>query len=287
MEIKHFFDPDTNTLSYIVSDPSTQQAAIIDPVLDYDPKASKITRQSVRTMISYLQERKLNPVYVLETHAHADHLSGSQVFKEYFPDVKVAINERIVVVQDLFKSVFNFERDFPSDGSQFDQLLKIGASYEIGNLKFKVLSTPGHTPACTSLFFEGKVVFTGDALFMPDYGTGRCDFPGGSAEDLYDSIVGQLYSLPDSTKVFTGHDYMPNGRELRFESTIGEEKLQNIRLTSNTSKEQFVAYRKERDQQLDAPRLLLQSVQFNIRAGKWPPPETNGVSYFKMPLTMG
>lgn len=287
MDIKSFFDLETFTLTYVISDPSTKKAAIVDPVFDYDPKTSKLTKKSVTQVVGYLKEASLEPIYVLETHAHADHLTGSQVFKEYFPNLKVAINERITKVQDLFKGVFNFDQSFTADGSQFDQLLKIGETYELGKLKFKVLGTPGHTPACSSFLFEGSAVFTGDALFMPDYGTGRCDFPAGSPEDLYDSITSQLYVLPDETKVFVGHDYLPNGRELAYESSIGEEKKSNIRLTATTTKEQFVTYRKERDASLEAPRLLLQSVQFNIRAGKLPPAESNGTSYLKIPLRMG
>lgn len=287
MEVKSFFDKDTFTLTYVVSDPATKKAAIIDPVYDYDPKASKLTKTSVEKVIQYLKENNLEPSYVLETHAHADHLSSSQVFKEYFPSLQVAINERITIVQDLFKGVFNFEDSFKADGSQFDQLLKIGESYHIGNLTFKVLPTPGHTPACSSFLFEGNAVFTGDALFMPDFGTGRCDFPAGSAEDLYNSITTQLYSLPDETKVFTGHDYMPNGRELKYESTIGEEKASNIQLRSSTTKEEFVNFRTSRDASLAAPNLLLQSVQFNVRAGHLPPAEANGTHYLKMPLRMG
>lgn len=287
MEIKSFFDADTFTLTYVVSDPSTNKAAIIDPVYNYDPKASQLTKTSLKKVIEFLKESGLEPIYVLETHAHADHLSSSQLFKEYFPGIKVAINERITIVQDMFKDVFNMEASFKSDGSQFDQLLKIDADYEIGKLKFKVLPTPGHTPACSSFLFDSGVVFTGDALFMPDYGTGRCDFPAGSAEDLYDSITKQLYVLPDETKVFVGHDYMPNGRELAYESNIGEQKQKNIRLKASTTKEDFVSFRKQRDATLQAPQLLFQSVQFNIRAGKMPPPEENGTSYLKMPLKMG
>lgn len=284
MEIKSFFDKDTFTMTYVISDNATRKAAIIDPVYDYDPKASKLTQTSAKKVIQYLRETNLEPLYVLETHAHADHLSSSQVFKEYFPKIKVAINERIMIVQDLFKGVFNFEDSFKADGSQFDQLLKMGESYQIGQLNFRVLATPGHTPACSSFLFDGKSVFTGDALFMPDYGTGRADFPAGSAEDLYKSITTQLYTLPNETRVFVGHDYMPNGRELKYESTIAEQKFSNIRLNAKTTKEEFVSFRNERDAGLDAPRLLLQSVQFNVRAGHFPPAESNGTSYFKIPL---
>ncbi|MCB0391652.1 MAG: MBL fold metallo-hydrolase [Bdellovibrionales bacterium] len=283
MEIKAFFDQDTYTLTYVVSDPSTSDAVIIDPVLNYDPKASTYSLESVDEVSEYIKNRNLNPHYILETHAHADHLSGSQFLKERFPNSKIAIGEQIVKVQELFKGVFNFGDEFKIDGSQFDELLKCGEKFQAGSLWFKTLPTPGHTPACSSFLTEGGV-FTGDALFMPDYGTGRCDFPAGSAEDLYDSITQQLYTLPNETKVYVGHDYLPNGRSLEFETTIGESKERNIRLKGSTTKDEFVLFRKQRDDELDAPQLLLQSVQTNIRAGQMPPVESNGLSYLKIPI---
>ncbi|MGA0162774.1 MAG: MBL fold metallo-hydrolase [Bdellovibrionota bacterium] len=287
MNIKAFFDHDTSTLTYVVSDPATKEAAIIDPVLDYDPMASRVTKDSLKTVIQYVQESNLKPLYVLETHAHADHLSSSQFFKDYFSGIKVMINERICIVQKTFRDVFNLEKDFQIDGSQFDGLLKMEETYSIGNLKFKVLPTPGHTPACSSYIFESGNLFSGDAIFMPDSGTGRCDFPMGSASDLYDSITQKIYSLPKETRIFVGHDYQPNGRGLAYQTSVGEEKSSNIQLRDSTSREEFIKFRTERDKTLDAPRLLYQSVQFNIRAGHWPPEESNGSSYLKMPLTMG
>ena len=283
MEIKEFFDPDTFTLTYVVYDSKTKDAVVIDPVLNYDPKASTYSLESVDEVSDFIQKNNLNLHYILETHAHADHLTGSQFIKQKFPRAKVAIGDRITRVQDLFKGFFNLGEDFKPDGSQFDELLVSSERFQAGSLWFKTLSTPGHTPACSCFLTEGAV-FTGDALFMPDYGTGRCDFPAGSAEDLYDSITKQLYTLPDDTKVYVGHDYLPNGRAMQFVSTIGEEKQKNIRLKANTSREEFVNYRKQRDSELDAPKLLLQSVQMNIRAGIMPEPESNGIHYLKIPL---
>lgn len=283
MELKAFFDKDTYTMTYVIFDASSKEALIIDPVLDYDPNSSSVSDKSAKEVIGYIKSSGLKPTYVLETHAHADHISSSQILKKHFPGLKVAIGERIKVVQDVFKNVFHLEESFKTDGSQFDRLLSPGEEVELGGFRFKVLPTPGHTPACSSYLFEG-MVFTGDALFMPDYGTGRCDFPAGSAEDLYDSITNQLYTLPDETRVFVGHDYQPNGRELAYETSIGESKQKNIRLTAKTTKEQFVQFRSERDATLSAPRLLLPSIQVNIRAGNFPPAEANGMSYLKMPV---
>lgn len=287
MNIKAFFEKETFTLTYVVYDEASRQAVIIDPVLDYDPKASKIKTDSVREVVSFITSSNLKPLYVLETHAHADHLSGSQALKEFFPDILVGINENIVKVQKVFKAVFNL-KNLPVDGSQFDRLLKINETYEFGNLKFKVLPTPGHTPACSSfLVGANDCVFTGDALFMPDYGTGRCDFPAGSAEEMFHSVTEVLYKLPDQTRVFVGHDYLPNGRALKYETTIGIEKNENLRLNQKTTREEFVRFRQERDRQLEAPRLLLPSIQANIRAAKLPEPEDNGTRYFKIPIRMG
>ncbi|MCB0356471.1 MAG: MBL fold metallo-hydrolase, partial [Bdellovibrionales bacterium] len=274
---------DTFTLTFVVSDPSTHDAVIIDPVLNYDPKASTYSMDSINEACEYVKGKNLNLHYILETHAHADHLSGSQFIKNNFPKAKIAIAERIIKVQELFKSFFNFGEEFIADGSQFDELLVSGETFKAGSLWFKTLPTPGHTPACSSYLTEGGV-FTGDALFMPDYGTGRCDFPAGSAEDLYNSIMQQLYTLPEDTKVYVGHDYLPNGRSLQFQTTIGESKNSNIRLKSGTTKEEFISYRQKRDAELEAPKLLLQSVQTNIRAGKFSVPESNGTSYLKIPI---
>lgn len=280
--IKAFFDSVTYTLTYVVWDEHTKDAIIIDPVWDYDPAASNLTTKSVDEVIAYIKEHNLTPHYVLETHAHADHLSGSQLFKNIYPNIKVAIGEKITEVQKVFKSIFNFGDDFKTDGSDFDLLLKDQSVLKAGSLEIKTIFTPGHTPACAS-YLIGDSVFTGDALFMPDYGTGRCDFPAGSSEALYESVQ-RLYELPENTKVFVGHDYQPGGRAVEYQSTIGEEKRNNIQLKKETTRQDFVDFRNRRDKTLAAPRLLLPSVQVNIMAGHLPKPEANGLSYLKMPL---
>lgn len=282
-EVKAFFDEATWTLTYVVWDAASKDAVIIDPVLDYDPAASRVSTQAVDAVAAFVREQGLRAHYVLETHAHADHLTGSQALKQRFPGARVAIGSRIREVQQVFAGVFNLGPGFPVTGEQFDELLEDGSITRAGTLEVRTLFTPGHTPACAS-YVIGDAVFTGDALFMPDYGTGRCDFPAGSAAMLYDSITTRLYALPDGTRVFVGHDYRPNGRPVAWESTIGKEKRANVHLSAATTKEQFVAFRTARDKTLAAPRLLLPSVQFNINAGRMPPPESNGVSYLKIPL---
>ncbi|QQR91388.1 MAG: MBL fold metallo-hydrolase [Myxococcales bacterium] len=283
MNIQEFFDPRTWTLSYVVWCEHSKKALVIDPVLDYDPIGSKIWTESVTQLCDFACEQKLSVEWILETHAHADHLSGSQQAKVCFPEAKLAVGERIVEVQQLFKNFFDLPDDFPTDGRQFDVLLKDNQTLKIGSLDLKVLFTPGHTPACVSYLIE-DAVFTGDALFMPDMGTGRCDFPAGSAEDLYHSIHELLYSLADSTRVFVGHDYQPGGRPLAFQSTIGEEKRSNIQLNFNSSKDEFIEFREARDKTLQAPRLLYQSVQVNVDAGKLPKPHANQKMYFNYQL---
>lgn len=285
MEIKAFYDARTFTMTYVVYEAATRDAVIIDPVLDYDPAPSKVWTESVDQLVSFVREEKLNVHYLLETHAHADHLSGSQLLKRYFPQARVAIGQRITVVQETFKKVFELPEDFATDGRQFDVLLRDGETLEAGALKIEVLFTPGHTPACAS-YKIGDAVFTGDAIFMPDMGTGRCDFPAGSATNLYNSITGKLYSLPDETRVFVGHDYQPGGRALAYETTIGEQKRANIQLKGETSEAEFVKFRTARDQQLAAPKLLLQSVQMNIDAGRLPPPNATGKRYLKIPVNV-
>ncbi len=284
MKVKAFFDKRTSTLTYVVWDPSTRDAVVIDPVLDYDPAASTTWNESVEVAIAFMNEEKLKLHYVLETHAHADHLSGSQVLKQACPNVKVAIGKRITLVQELFKGIFGLPDAFPTDGRQFDALLEEGKPLRAGTLEVNMKYTPGHTPACTTLKI-GDALFTGDALFMPDSGCGRCDFPGGSAEDLYDSVTKQIYSEPDSHRVFVAHDYQPGGREVRYETTVGEQKKGNVAISSSTSREDFIAFRQRRDAQLAAPKLLFQSVQVNIDAGRLPPPQGE-LRYLKMPLNV-
>jgi glyoxylase-like metal-dependent hydrolase (beta-lactamase superfamily II) len=283
IRVREFFDKATFTLTYVVWDPATRDAVIVDPVLDYDPAASTVSESSVDAVAAFVMSEALHVHFILETHAHADHLSGSQALKARFPEAKLAIGSRIREVQEIFKPFFDLPADFPTDGRQFDRLLEDGERLCAGSLGFEVLFTPGHTPACVSYRVE-DAVFTGDALFMPDSGVGRCDFPGGSAETLYASITRRLYTLPDATRVFTGHDYQPNGRPLRFESTIGEQKRSNVQLRSDTSQAEFVKFRSERDKTLGAPRLLLPSVQINIDGGRLPKPRANGKSYLSIPI---
>lgn len=282
LQIKHFFDSITSTLTYVVYDQDTLDAVVIDPVWDYDPASGKLSTKSMDPVVAFVKEMNLRPHYVMETHAHADHLSSSQLFKNFFPNIKVAIGERITEVQKVFKKVFNLN-DLNTTGSDFDILLKEGEVLQAGSLKIKTLFTPGHTPACASYLIE-DAIFTGDALFMPDSGTGRCDFPAGSAENLYDSVTGKIYSLPANTRIFVGHDYQPNGRELMYQTTVDEEKNKNIQLKGHTSKEDFIKFRQERDATLAAPKLLLPSIQVNIRAGQLPAAEENGMRYLKLPL---
>jgi glyoxylase-like metal-dependent hydrolase (beta-lactamase superfamily II) len=292
MNVKTFYDDRTSTLTYVVFDEETRDAVIIDPVLDYDPKASKTWTESADEVVEWVQQQDLIPHMILETHAHADHLSGSQYIKKAFPDATLGIGEHITDVQTLFKQVFDLPEDFPTDGRQFDRLFETDEEVDVGSLRFKVLYTPGHTPADVSFLFRGKdgepdAVFTGDALFMPDMGTGRCDFPGGSAEDMYDSITDELYTLPDETRVFVGHDYQPGDRQdVAWESTIGEQKRNNVRLDVETSREEFVTNRQERDASLDAPVLLFQSVQVNVDAGHLPKAHDNEIRYLRIPINV-
>ena len=285
MEIRAFYDEDTFTLTYLVFDPKTRDAVIIDPVLDYDPKASKTSTTSADALIAAVREQELDVGWILETHAHADHLTASQLLAKEL-DAKIAIGEHITEVQRTFREVFDFADDFPVDGSQFDRLLKDGEMLSVGSIDIEVLHTPGHTPACVS-YLVGNAVFTGDALFMHDYGTGRCDFPRGSAKALYASITNKLYTLPDDTRVFVGHDYQPGGRALAYETTIGKSKAENPQLRGNTSEEDFVKFRQARDATLAAPRLLLPSVQVNVDAGRLPKPHANGMRYLAIPLNLG
>lgn len=281
--VKEFFDKATWTLTYVVFDPATKDAVILDPVWDYDQASSKMTTDSADKVLEFTKVNKLNVHYILETHAHADHVSGSQILKKKIPGVKIGIGARISDVQKVFKTVFNLDPNFKTDGSQFDLLLEEGKTLKAGSLNIETLYTPGHTPACGT-YVIGDSVFTGDALFMPDYGTGRCDFPAGSASELYSSVHDKIYKLPDHFRVFVGHDYQPNGRPLAFETTIGEEKRKNIQLNAETTKENFVEFRNNRDKKLAAPRLLLPSVQVNIDAGQLPKAEENGTRYLKIPV---
>lgn len=285
MQIKPFYDARTFTVSYVVHDAATKDAVIIDPVLDYDPAASKVWAESVEQIIEFVRSQQLNVHYILETHAHADHLSGSQLLKCAFPQAKIAIGEGITIVQQTFKTIFDLTGDFPTDGSQFDHLFKDGETVEAGSIKLEVIFTPGHTPACAT-YKIGDAIFTGDAIFMPDGGTGRCDFPAGSARNLYHSITSKLYTLPDDTRVFVGHDYQPGGREVMWETTIGTQRRENIQLKTTTSEDEFIQFRTARDKTLAAPKLLFQSVQVNIDAGKMPQPNEDKKRYLKIPINV-
>jgi glyoxylase-like metal-dependent hydrolase (beta-lactamase superfamily II) len=281
--IKTLFDPTTSTLTYVVYDETSRDAVIIDPVLDYDPLSSQTSLASAETLLAFVKDHQLNVHYVLETHAHADHLSSSQVLRKHL-QAKVAIGETIRIVQETFKRVFDLP-GLATDGSQFDELIADGGTLEAGTLRIRAIATPGHTPACMT-YQIGDAVFTGDALFMPDYGTGRCDFPRGSADDLYNSVHDKLYALPGETRVFVGHDYQPKGRELAYETTIGEQKKNNVQLNAATTRDEYVKFRNERDATLNAPRLLYPSVQVNVNAGRLPAPHANGIRYLHLPLNM-
>lgn len=280
IEIEALFDERTSTLTYVVHDPKTRDAVVIDPVLDYDPASGRTWTESVDRAAAFISGRDLRLHYVLETHAHADHLSGSQLLHRRF-GAKVAIGERIREVQETFKRVFDLGT-LRTDGSQFDRLLADREVLRAGSLSIEVIATPGHTPACVTYKIE-DAIFTGDALFMDDYGTGRCDFPRGSAEAMFDSIR-RLYELPDATRVFPGHDYQPDGRPVRWMTTIGASKAHNPQLSATTKRADFIAARQARDKMLAAPRLLYPSVQVNIDAGRMPAPRENGTHYLVVPI---
>ncbi len=281
--IEAFFDEPTFTVTYLVGDPVTRQAAVIDPVLDFDSASGGITTVAADRVLAAAAAGNWTITLVLETHAHADHLSGAPYIKAKTSAV-VAIGEHIREVQSIFRNVFNAD-DIAADGSQFDRLLRDGETLALGELAIEVIHTPGHTPACVS-YRIGDAVFVGDTLFMPDYGTARTDFPGGDAANLYRSIH-RLLALPAATRLFMCHDYKAPGRDsYAWETTVGEERARNVHLRGGVSETEFVAMRQARDKGLAAPRLLLPSVQVNIRAGKFPPAEANGVNYLKIPLRL-
>jgi glyoxylase-like metal-dependent hydrolase (beta-lactamase superfamily II) len=282
MRIEPFFDERTSTLTYVVFDETSRDAVIIDAVLDYDAPSGKVWTESLERVARFAQAERLTVRFLLETHAHADHLSGSQWLKARL-GAPVAASRRIVQVQEVFKHVFGWS-EFPADGRQFDRLLADDERVQAGTLTFDVVPTPGHTPACTSFRF-GDAVFTGDAVFLDDVGVGRCDFPGGDAGALYDSVTRRIYSLPDETRLFVGHDYPPPGRGWKASTTVGSAKRNNVQLDGTSSRADFVARRSARDRTLSAPRLLYPSLQVNIAAGQLPPPEANGQRFLKTPVT--
>ena len=280
-EIKAFFDQATFTISYVIHDGAGGPCAIIDPVLDFDPKAARISTVSAQSILDFVQEQNLSVEWILETHAHADHLSAAYWIKQQTGG-KIAIGEGITGVQAHFAKLFNLGAEFVADGSQFDHLFTAGERFTIGTLVAEVLFTPGHTPACVSYHID-DAVFVGDTLFMPDYGTARADFPGGDAHALYESIQ-HILSLPAETRLFMCHDYLPGGREPKWETTVAEQREHNLMIHAGVSQEEFVSARKDKDAKLAAPVLILPSLQVNIRAGRLPEPEDNGVQYLKLPL---
>jgi glyoxylase-like metal-dependent hydrolase (beta-lactamase superfamily II) len=282
-EIQHFFDPQSSTLTYVVFDSATGDAVVIDPVWDFDAASGKFSTAAFNAVLNFLQDGKLKPHFVLETHAHADHISSSQLFKKYFPEIQVVISERISEVQKAFAPLYNFSENEKSERS-FDIFVKDQSSLKAGSLNIQVIATPGHTPACVS-YLIGDALFTGDALFMPDSGSGRCDFPGGSAETLYHSVTEKIFKLPDNTRLFVGHDYQPQGRELKYFATVAEQKTENIHLKTGTTLASFVEFRQKRDATLAAPKLLLPAMQVNIKAGHLPKAENNQKTYLKIPLS--
>ncbi len=281
-QIEPFFDPRTSTLTYVVFDEASRDAVIIDPVLDYEPSAGRVWTESVEQVAAFVDARALKVHLVLETHAHADHLSGSQWLKKRF-GAQVAVSHRITEVQQVFKGVFGWP-DFPADGRHFDRLLKDDEVVRAGALVLKAIPTPGHTPACMS-FQVADAVFTGDALFLDDVGVGRCDFPRGDANALYDSVEQRLFTLPPETRLFVGHDYPPAGRAWRASTTVGAARLRNVQLTAVTPRGEFVARRTQRDRSLTAPRLLYPSLQVNIAAGQLPPGERRDGCCLTAPVT--
>ena len=279
--VEGFFDPATHTITYLVADPATGAAVLIDPVLDFDAAAGRVETTSLEKVLARIAEQGLRLERVLETHAHADHLSGADEIRRR-TGAPIGIGSRITEVQKVFGVLFE-AHDVTADGVVFDSLFADGARFDLGTLQVEVLHTPGHTPACVS-YRIGDAVFTGDTLFMPDYGTARCDFPGGDARTLYRSIQ-RLLALPPQTRMFVGHDYLPEGREdYRWETTVAAQKAGNIHVGGGRTEDEFVALREARDATLKAPALILPSLQINIRAGALPPPEASGRRFLKLPL---
>lgn len=281
-EVKAFFDEATFTVTFVVKDPTSTACAVVDSVLDFDYASGRTDTRSADAVIAYIRDQGLDVQWILETHVHADHLSAAPYIQQHLGG-KIGIGDRIKVVQNTFGKIFNEGTEFQRDGSQFDKLFVEGDSFEIGALTGHVLHTPGHTPACLT-YVIGDAAFVGDTLFMPDFGTARCDFPGGSAEALFASIQ-KILALPDATRIFVAHDYKAPGRdEYAWETTVAEEKARNIHVGAGKSAEEFVKMRTERDATLAMPRLIIPSLQVNMRAGQMPPPEDDGRTYLKVPV---
>ena len=280
-DVRAFFDAATWTLTYVVKDPDSAHCAIIDSVLDYDAASGRTRTESADRVIAMIQADDLIVDWILETHVHADHLSAAPYLHRALGG-QIGIGNHIVDVQTIFAALFNVESEFKRDGSQFDALFDDNETFQIGGMTATAMHTPGHTPACMS-YLIGDALFVGDTLFMPDYGTARCDFPGGDARTLYQSIQ-RLLALPPETRMFLCHDYLPNGRELAYQTTIEAQRRSNIQVHSGISEEEFVTMRTAKDQTLSMPTLILPSVQINMRAGQLPPAEANGTRYLKIPL---
>ena len=281
-DIQHFFDENTNTFSYVVSDPVTLQCAIIDSVLDYDPASATTSTIHADEIIAYIHKNELTVEWILETHVHADHLTASQYLKSQLGG-KIAMSHKISIVQETFSAIYNLDIKYFNSHQSFDYLFDDHETFMIGELQAYNIPTPGHTPACLS-YVIGDAVFVGDTLFMPDYGTARCDFPKGSAGQLYDSVQ-SLYELPEETRVFLCHDYLPESRErYEHETLLKTQKEQNIHIHTGVSKAEFIEMRTQRDATLTMPKLILPSIQINMDAGKFPQPEANGIRYLKLPL---
>ncbi len=280
-EVKAFFEEDSNTISYVVKDPASKSCAVIDSVMDIDYAAGRITHDHADEIIDYIKAEGLELEWLIETHVHADHLSAAPYIQDKLGG-KIGIGSKITVVQEVFGKVFNEGTEFQRDGSQFDRLFEDGDTYKIGTMDAFVMHTPGHTPACM-VHVIGDAAFVGDTLFMPDGGSARADFPGGDAGELYDSIQ-KVLALPDETRLFMCHDYGPNGRDIQWETTVADEKAHNIHVGGGKTKEEFVKFRTERDAQLDMPRLIIPSLQVNMRAGDMPPADEDGKTFLKVPV---
>ena len=279
-DVRGFYHEPSGSIAYIVKDPASAYAAIVDPVLDYDEKSGRVSTEFADTLIEAVRSQGLSVAWVLDTHAHADHLSAAHYLKEKL-GAPMAIGENIVAVQQLWQKIYNWP-GFPADGSQWDRLFAAGDTCHIGSLDMRVMFSPGHTPASIT-YVAGDCAFIHDTLFQPDSGTARADFPGASAGELYDSIM-QILALPDEARLFTGHDYRPNGRAAQWESTVAEQKRGNTHFKDNPSREAYIAMREKRDGTLPMPRLILHALQVNIRGGRLPEPESNGRAYLKIPL---
>ncbi len=280
-QVHGIFDPATWTVTYVVYEKEGSSCAIIDSVLDYDPKSGRTRTDSADKVIEFVRQKHLKVEWILETHAHADHFTAAPYLKQRLGG-KTAIGDHITMVQQVFKDIFNLEPGFATNGSQFDHLLQDGEVFRFGALSGSTMYVPGHTPACVA-YQIGDAVFVGDTMFMPDVGTARCDFPGGDAKTLYASVK-KILSLPDDTRLFMCHDYPPNDRPIAYETTVGEQRRKNVHVHDGISEAQFVEMRTQRDATLEMPVLILPAVQVNIRAGEMPPKDENGVAYLKIPV---